>query len=173
MKCCFQTFDCDTSAAGQVEADVTIEGLEATLHFTVTVIAPQAGEVTATFDADSMIPDPSNYTGGSVKLTSQAIDSVLTVSIDATDGNSGKIYLDNNNGAQIRLYKSGTGKLVVTAKSGYEITKAVAISAPKGSNWWVAGSETNMTIASDKASCSIGGDADRVVYEVTITYVAK
>lgn len=164
---------CDTTATGSVTGDVTIEGWNETLHFTTTVVAPQAGEVTVTFDADSMIANPSGYSGGSVKLTSQAIDSVLTVSVDATDSNSGKIYIDNNNGAQIRLYKSGSGKLVVTAKSGYEITAAVAISAPKGSNWWVAGSQTNMEIATDKASASIGGSADTIVYEVTITYQAK
>ena len=165
-----QSIVADTETLGQHEATVTIKGWSQPLHFTYEVIEALPG-ATKTFSAQDLIDDPSaEYTGGSVKLETHAVDPVLTVSVEAGDDNSGKIYKDSNNGFQIRLYKSGNAKFVATVVPGYVITSATAISAPKGSQWWVAGTETDMSIAASKTRATIGGSDDRVVYSATITY---
>ena len=163
----------DTTSAGQKEADVTIEGWDATLHFTITVFQPAGDSTTVTFKAEDLIEDPSAaYTGGSVKLTSYNIDNVLTVSVTG-GSNSGKIYKSNDYGFQIRLYNSSNdhGVLTVTAADGYEITAATAMTADGASTWWGEPAETNMTIASGGGSASIEGKI--TVYSVTVTYSAK
>ena len=165
-----QSIVADTETLGQHEASVTIKGWSQPLHFTYEVIEALPG-ATKTFSAQDLIEDPSaEYTGGSVKLETHSVDPVLTVSVEAGDDNSGKIYKDSNNGFQIRLYKSGNAKFVATVVPGYVITAATAITAPKGSQWWVAGTETDMSIAASKTRATIGGSDDRVVYSATITY---
>ena len=163
----------DTTDAGKVTGDIVIEGWNETLHFEITVVAPVAGETTVTFNAQELIADPNaSYTGGSVKLTSHAIDEVITISVSG-GSNSGKIYKSDDYGFQIRLYNSSTDKgvLTVTAASGYEITAASAMSADGTSSWYVEPAKTDMTIADDGSSASISGKI--TVYSVTVTYRAK
>lgn len=182
--------DADLAAKVVVDAKVTVGGkFQKYVNDTTTTLEIVEGQIlsveeqggggggedivpgTYTFDPATLIEDPDNYTGGSVKLTSQQVVPGLTVSVSATDGNSGKIYKSNDYGFQIRLYNSGSGKFVATVPAGYQITVAKAVYAPKGSNWWVEGTETDMQIAADGLTASIGS-GDSLVYSATITFVA-
>ena len=53
------------------------------------------------------------------KYLSFDLDSVITVSVSASDNNTGKYY---NNGSNWRLYASGSPTVTITADEGYVIT---------------------------------------------------
>lgn len=95
-----------------------------------------------------------NNIASGTKVTSIALDSVITASVTATDGNTGKIYVGTDV-TEWRFYHSGTGTLVISAASGYEIVSA---KGQIGTANWGAPSEVTFTVANGKVSYDPGAN---------------
>ena len=90
-----------------------------------------------------------NSVASGTKVSSIALDSVVTAKAEGTDSNTGKIYIGNTGTTEWRFYKSGTGTIKIELAAGY-----VLVSAKGGvatSNYGDP-TDTEFTIADNKAS---------------------
>ena len=148
-----------TATCGQVTAN---------LAFTV---SEDDGSVEVTFEVVSQIADPSaTYSGGSVQITSVAIDTNVTLTVNG-GGNNGKVYKSNDYGFQARLYTGG-GAITVTPASGYKIVSAVASGSIDDSSWWGAPADIALTVATGGASASYTAEHKTCFYSITVVYQA-
>ncbi len=90
-----------------------------------------------------------NSVTSGTKVSSIALDSVVTAKAEGTDSNTGKIYIGNTGTTEWRFYKSGTGTLKIELAAGY-----VLVSAKGGVSTSNYGdpTDTEFTIADNKAS---------------------
>ena len=65
-----------------------------------------------------------NSVSSGTKVSSIALDSVVTAKAEGTDGNTGKIYIGNTGTTEWRFYKSGTGTLKIELAAGYVLVSA-------------------------------------------------
>ena len=90
-----------------------------------------------------------NSVTSGTKVSSIALDAVVTAKATGTDDNTGKIYIGNTGTTEWRFYKSGTGTLKIELAAGY-----VLVSAKGGVSTSNYGdpTDTEFTIADNKAS---------------------
>ena len=90
-----------------------------------------------------------NSVSSGTKVSSIALDSVVTAKAEGTDSNTGKIYIGTTGTTEWRFYKSGTGTLKIELAAGY-----VLVSAKGGVSTSNYGdpTDTEFTIADNKAS---------------------
>ena len=90
-----------------------------------------------------------NSVTSGTKVSSIALDTVVTAKATGTDDNTGKIYIGNTGTTEWRFYKSGTGTLKIELAAGY-----VLVSAKGGVSTSNYGdpTDTEFTIADNKAS---------------------
>ena len=101
-------------------------------------------------------------------VTPFALDDVITVSIAATDANSGKYY---SNGQQIRLYQTGSAALTLTAADGYAISSVKLTYASQNTGILVE-AESGVAVAFDNvqaATFTVGNSGDATNGQARIT----
>ena len=157
-----------TATVGNYTVTAPVGAVSQSLAFTV---SEDDGSVEVVFEVVSQIADPTaTYTGGSVQVTSVAVDSHITLAVSG-GGNNGKIYKSNDYGFQLRLYaSSGGGTLTVTAGAGYEIKSASGSGSINGSSWWGAPGNIDLEVAGNKQSASYHADTNTCFYSVTVVY---
>ena len=90
-----------------------------------------------------------NSVTSGTKVSSIALDAVVTAKATGTDDNTGKIYIGNTGTTEWRFYKSGTGTLTIEVAEGYTLVSAKGGLAT--SNYGDP-TETEFTVAENKAS---------------------
>lgn len=90
-----------------------------------------------------------NSIASGTKVSSIALDAVVTAKASGTDSNTGKIYIGNTGTTEWRFYKSGTGTLEIEVAAGYVLISAKAGLAT--SNYGDP-TDTNLTVAENKVS---------------------
>ena len=90
-----------------------------------------------------------NSVTSGTKVSSIALDTVVTAKATGTDDNTGKIYIGNTGTTEWRFYKSGTGTLTIEVAEGYTLVSAKGGLAT--SNYGDP-TETEFTVAENKAS---------------------
>ena len=90
-----------------------------------------------------------NSVTSGTKVSSIALDAVVTAKATGTDDNTGKIYIGNTGTTEWRFYKSGTGTLTIEVAEGYTLVSAKGGLAT--SNYGDP-TETELTVAENKAS---------------------
>lgn len=101
-------------------------------------------------------------------VTPFALDDVITVSIAATDANSGKYY---SNGQQIRLYQTGSAALTLTAADGYAISSVKLTYASQNTGIFVE-AESGVAVAFDNvqaATFTVGNSGDATNGQARVT----
>ncbi len=90
-----------------------------------------------------------NSVASGTKVSSIALDAVVTAKAEGTDANTGKIYIGTTGTTEWRFYKSGTGTIKIELAAGY-----VLVSAKGGVSTSNYGdpTDTEFTIADNKAS---------------------
>lgn len=94
-----------------------------------------------------------NVSSGS-KVTSISIDSVATAEAVGTDGNTGKIYI-NNTYSEWRFYSSGSGTLRLTVADNYTLVSAKGQVATSN---YGAPSEVTFTVSNNMAQYTRSGN---------------
>lgn len=110
-----------------------------------------------------------NSIASTTKVSSIAIDPVVTATANGTDGNTGKIYI-NAAGTihEWRFYNSGTGTLNISVANGYELLSAKA--QVTTSNYG-ATNEVALNVSDNTASYCPGTNFN--VRSISITYRAE
>ncbi|MBP3731643.1 MAG: hypothetical protein J6I84_00130 [Bacilli bacterium] len=120
---------------------------------TITAVATEASggqqndPVTVTLNLADYATAQSVTSG--TKVSSIALDAVVTAKATGTDDNTGKIYIGNTGTTEWRFYKSGTGTLTIEVAEGYTLVSAKGGLAT--SNYGDP-TETEFTVAENKAS---------------------
>ena len=151
-----------TATAGSYTLTATSGSFTKSVSFTVKV--PSASGTKVTLDMKSYAT--TNSISGGTKVSSIAIDSVVTATATGTDANTGKVYVGTDY-TEWRFYGSGSGTLKITVASGYTLVSA---KGQIGTTNYGAPSEVEFTISGNSVTYTTGSNFN--VKSLEIVYQA-
>ena len=150
----------ETATVGSYTLTATSGSLTKSVAFSVKAAA-QGTKATLDMKAYATANNIANQT----KISSIAIDSVVTAKASGTDANTGKVYIGDTY-TEWRFYKSGTGTLTIELAAGYTLVSA---KGQIGTANYGEPSEVVFTVANNKVTYNPGANFNVKSLEIIYT----